>query len=101
AMANHPEALRRPKVSMSKAGEAGGVLDTILDRLAHFMEKSLRLKKKIIGAMIYPAVVTIVAVVILACIMKFVIPAFKKMFTETGVALPPPTPDPIQVSTPL
>lgn len=91
AMGKHPKAFDRLYVNMIKAGEAGGVLDTILDRLSHFMEKSLRLKKKIIGAMIYPMVVTVVAVAILACIMKFVIPAFKKMFTETGISLPAPT----------
>src|SRR5438067_39724 len=78
-------------VNTIKAGEAGDVLDTIFARLAYFMEKSLRLKKKIIGAMIYPAVVTVVAVAILTCIMMFVIPAFKKMFQETGLTLPAPT----------
>jgi type IV pilus assembly protein PilC len=91
AMGKHPKAFDRLYVNMIKAGEAGGVLDTILDRLSHFMEKSLRLKKKIIGAMIYPAVVTVVAVSILACIMVFVIPAFQKMFKETGLTLPAPT----------
>ncbi len=88
AMARHPKAFDRLYVGMIKAGEAGGVLDTILDRLAGFMEKSLRLKKKVIGALVYPAVVTVVAVLILAGIMKFVIPAFKKMFEETGIPLP-------------
>jgi len=88
AMAKHPKAFDRLYVGMIKAGEAGGVLDTILDRLAHFMEKSLRLKKKVIGALIYPIVVTVVAVGILAGIMKFVIPAFQKMFEEVGVSLP-------------
>ncbi|MEZ6187790.1 MAG: type II secretion system F family protein [Planctomycetota bacterium] len=91
AMAKHPKAFDRLYVGMIKAGEAGGVLDTILDRLSLFMEKSLRLKKKVIGAMIYPAVVTIVAVLILAGIMYFVIPAFQKMFEEVGVELPWPT----------
>jgi type IV pilus assembly protein PilC len=88
AMGKHPRAFDRLYVGMIKAGEAGGVLDTILDRLAHFMEKSLRLKKKVIGALIYPIVVTVVAVGILAGIMKFVIPAFQKMFKEVGVNLP-------------
>jgi len=77
AMAKPPRAFDRLYVNMIKAGEAGGVLDTILERLSHFMEKSLRLKKKVIGALIYPIVVTVVAVGILAGIMKFVIPAFK------------------------
>ena len=88
AMAKHPKAFDRLYVGMIKAGEAGGVLDTILDRLSLFMEKSLRLKKKVIGALIYPIVVTVVAVGILAGIMKFVIPAFQKMFKEVGVRLP-------------
>jgi type IV pilus assembly protein PilC len=88
ALQKHPKCFDRLYVGMIKAGEAGGVLDTILDRLAHFMEKSLKLKKKVIGALIYPIVVTIVAVGILAGIMKFVIPAFKKMFEETGITLP-------------
>src|SRR5262245_4223356 len=88
AMNKHPKAFDRLFVNMIKAGEMGGVLDTILERLAHFMEKSLRLKKKVIGALIYPIVVTVVAVGILAGIMKFVIPAFKKMFEETKVQMP-------------
>ncbi|MBL4845256.1 MAG: type II secretion system F family protein [Planctomycetes bacterium] len=91
AMSKHPKAFDRLYVGMIKAGEAGGVLDTILARLAHFMEKSLRLKKKVIGALVYPIVVTVVAVMILAGIMKFVIPAFRQMFEETSVALPAPT----------
>lgn len=88
AMGKHPRAFDRLYVGMIKAGEAGGVLDTILDRLSHFMEKSLRLRKKVIGALIYPVVVTVVAVGILAGIMNFVIPAFQKMFKEVGVSLP-------------
>jgi type IV pilus assembly protein PilC len=98
AMGKHPKCFDRLYVGMIKAGEAGGVLDTILDRLAHFMEKSLKLKKKVIGALIYPIVVTVVAVGILAGIMKFVIPAFKKMFEETGITLPALTEMLIQVS---
>lgn len=88
AMGKHPRAFDRLYVGMIKAGEAGGVLDTILDRLSHFMEKSLRLRKKVVGALIYPVVVTVVAVGILAGIMNFVIPAFQKMFKEVGVSLP-------------
>lgn len=88
ALTKHPKCFDRLYVGMIKAGEAGGVLDTILDRLSSFMEKSLKLKKKVIGALIYPIVVTVVAVGILAGIMKFVIPAFQKMFQETGITLP-------------
>jgi len=88
AFSKHPKVFDRLYVNMIKAGEAGGVLDTILERLAEFMEKSLRLRKKVIGAMIYPLVVSVVAVGILAGIMAFVIPAFKSMFEEIGVELP-------------
>ncbi len=91
AMAKHPKAFDKLFVNMIRAGEAGGVLDTILERLSNFMDKSLRLRKKVIGALVYPIVVTVVAVGILAGIMKFVIPSFKKMFEETGVRLPAPT----------
>jgi len=59
AMGKHPKAFDRLYVGMIKAGEAGGVLDTILDRLAHFMEKSLKLRKKVIGALIYPVAVVL------------------------------------------
>jgi type IV pilus assembly protein PilC len=88
AFSKHPKVFDRLYVNMIKAGEAGGVLDTILERLAQFMEKSLRLRKKVIGALIYPIVVTVVAVGILIGIMKFVIPAFKQMFIEINLPLP-------------
>lgn len=88
AMSKHPKVFDRLYVNMIKAGEAGGVLDTILDRLAEFMEKSLRLKKKVIGAMIYPLVVSIVATGILSGIMVFVIPSFEAMFVEMNLDLP-------------
>jgi type IV pilus assembly protein PilC len=76
---------------MVRAGEIGGVLDSILQRLADFREKSQRLKKQIIGAMIYPAAVIIVAGGILAGILTFIVPKFKKMFEELDVELPPMT----------
>ena len=72
AFANHPRTFDRLYVNMIKAGEAGGILDTILQRLADFMEKAQRLKKKVIGAMIYPIIVMSVAVMILTGIMIFV-----------------------------
>lgn len=87
AFGNHPRVFDRLFVNMIKAGEAGGVLDTILQRLADFMEKAQRLKKKVIGAMIYPIIVMSVAVMILTGIMVFVIPAFKKMFEDQGLEL--------------
>jgi type IV pilus assembly protein PilC len=87
AFGNHPRSFDRLYVNMIKAGEAGGILDTILQRLADFMEKAQRLKKKVVGAMIYPIIVMSVAVMILTGIMIFVIPAFKKMFEEQGMEL--------------
>lgn len=98
AFGKHPKAFNRLYVNMIKAGEAGGVLDVILERLALFMEKDLRLKKKVKGALIYPSVVTVVAVLIVAGIMKFVIPSFQKMFDETGIPLPGMTEALINVS---
>lgn len=91
ALAKYPKSFDRLYISMVKAGEAGGVLDTILNRLAGFMEKSEKLRKKVKGAMIYPAVVITVAVLILVVIMVKVVPAFQKMFTEIGDSLPTPT----------
>jgi type IV pilus assembly protein PilC len=73
---------------MVRAGEAGGVLDVILNRLAGFMEKSQKLKKKIQGAMIYPLAVTCVAGLILVFIMTFVVPSFESMFKDMGRRLP-------------
>jgi type IV pilus assembly protein PilC len=78
-------------VNMVAAGEAGGILDTILNRLAAYIEKAMKLKKKVKGAMIYPAVVTSIAVLVIAVIMIFVVPTFSKMFTQLGGVLPLPT----------
>ena len=91
ALNKHPKTFNKLYVSMVRAGEMGGVLDTILQRLAVFMEKSQKLKKKLIGAMIYPIVVIVVAVGILAFIMTSVVPVFQKMFKEQGLTLPAPT----------
>lgn len=91
ALAKHPKIFDRLYVNMVKAGEAGGVLETILSRLADFLEKSLRLRRRIIGASIYPIVVLTVAVIIIAGIMVFVIPRFERMFSDIGVPLPPTT----------
>ncbi len=88
AMAKHPSAFNRLYTKMVNAGEIGGVLDIILQRLAEFMEKAQRLKRKVIGAMVYPVVVVCVAVGIVVFIMVFIIPKFKEIFTEFGVAMP-------------
>jgi type IV pilus assembly protein PilC len=78
-------------VNMIAAGEAGGILDTILQRLSAYMEKLARLKAKVKGAMTYPIITMIVAVVVVAVIMVFVIPVFQDMFEGLGGSLPVPT----------
>jgi len=88
AMAKHPRAFDRLYSKMVNAGEIGGVLDVILQRLAEFMEKSQRLRRKIRGAMVYPSVVVVVAMAILTFIMVFIIPKFEEIFTDFGVELP-------------
>ncbi|MHC4663004.1 MAG: type II secretion system F family protein [Planctomycetota bacterium] len=88
ALAKHPKTFNKLYVQMVRAGEAGGVLDTILARLATFMEKSLRLRKRVIGASIYPIAVLCVATLILAGIMIFVIPKFKELFEDMGLETP-------------
>jgi len=88
AMAKHPSAFNRLYTKMVNAGEIGGVLDIILQRLANFMEKSQRLRRRIIGAMIYPIVVVLIAVAIVTAIMVFVIPKFKDIFDDFEVELP-------------
>ncbi len=91
AMAKYPRSFDKLYISMVKAGEAGGVLDVILRRLAGFMEKSQKLRKKVKGALVYPIAVITVAIAILVVIMIFVVPAFEKMFQDIGQALPAPT----------
>jgi len=88
SMAKHPKCFDRLYTNMVKAGETGGVLDQILQRLADFMEKAEKLKKRVIAAMIYPAAVVTIAVLILAGIMIFVIPKFKEIFTDMQIELP-------------
>src|SRR5262249_32548942 len=80
AFAKHPRCFDRLYVNMVKAGEAGGALEVILQRLADFKEKAQALKRRIQGAMIYPIVVILVAVAILTFIMVFIIPKFEKIF---------------------
>jgi type IV pilus assembly protein PilC len=91
ALKKHPRVFDDLYVNLVQAGEAGGILDVILTRLAGYIEKTEKLRKKVRGAMIYPAVVTGVAVVVTAVILLFVIPVFEKMFSEVGQSLPAPT----------
>lgn len=91
AMAKSPKVFNRLYINMIKAGEAGGALEVILQRLAEFMERSESLKKKVKGAMIYPVVVIMVAVCILIFIMLKIVPVFAKMFAEFELELPAAT----------
>jgi type IV pilus assembly protein PilC len=88
AMAKHPAAFDRLYCKMVNAGEIGGVLDVILQRLADFMEKAERLKRRIKSALIYPSVVITIAVLIVTGIMYFVIPKFQEIFNDFDVKLP-------------
>lgn len=91
ALGKHPKAFDQLFVNLVAAGEIGGILDTILTRLAAYIEKSMKLKKQIKGAMVYPITIMSIAVVVVGVILVFVIPTFAKMFTEFGGELPAPT----------
>jgi type IV pilus assembly protein PilC len=88
AFAKHPKAFNRLYVNMVAAGETGGVLDTILQRLAEFMEKAQRLKRKVTGAMVYPVCVISFACCIVAGIMIVVVPKFRDIFRDFNTKLP-------------
>ncbi|HEY8470999.1 MAG TPA: type II secretion system F family protein [Longimicrobiales bacterium] len=91
SLRKHPKAFSELYVNMVAAGEAGGILDVILLRLATFLEKADALRRKIKGAMIYPAVIMVVAAAAVATLLIFVIPTFENMFASAGVPLPLPT----------
>jgi type IV pilus assembly protein PilC len=87
----HPAVFTSLYMSMVEAGEAGGFLDTVLNRLAGYIEKTMALRRKVKGAMIYPATIITVAVAVVIFLLIFVIPTFKTLFEGFGAALPLPT----------
>ncbi|MBL7048727.1 MAG: type II secretion system F family protein, partial [Nitrospira sp.] len=91
ALKRHPKVFSDLYANMVAAGESGGILDTILIRLATYIEKAQNLKRKVKGAMVYPSVVMTVAVLVIVIIMVFVVPTFGKMFEQLGGTLPLPT----------
>jgi type IV pilus assembly protein PilC len=91
ALKKYPQQFDDLFVNMVAAGEASGVLDTILKRLSTYLEKAAKLKKRIKGAMVYPAITFLVAIVVVGVIMVFVIPVFEQMFSDFGGQLPAPT----------
>jgi len=91
ALDKHRNAFSALYVNMVAAGEAGGILDTILLRLATFLEKNDAIVRKVKGAMVYPAVIFSIAIIAVVVLLVFVIPTFQQMFEEAGIALPLPT----------
>ncbi|MFD0892344.1 type II secretion system F family protein [Luteolibacter ambystomatis] len=89
SLAQHPKIFNKLYVNMVKAGELGGVLEIVLQRLAEYQEKAHKLKNKIVSAMVYPVIVMFIAVAILVFLMLFIVPKFKEMFSDMpGAELP-------------
>jgi type IV pilus assembly protein PilC len=88
SLAQHPKIFNKLYVNMVKAGELGGVLEIVLNRLAEYQEKAQKLKNKIVSAMVYPVIVMFIAVGILVFLMVFIVPKFKEMFASTDSELP-------------
>lgn len=98
ALSRHPKVFDNLYVNMVQAGETGGVLNAILNRISMFIEKANKLKKKVKGAMIYPCSIIFVAVVVVAILLIFVIPVFAELYGSMGKALPAPTQITINIS---
>jgi type IV pilus assembly protein PilC len=88
SLAQHPRIFNKLYVNMVKAGELGGVLEIVLNRLAEYQEKAQKLKNKIVSAMVYPVIVMFIAIAILVFLMIFIVPKFKEMFATTDSQLP-------------
>jgi type IV pilus assembly protein PilC len=91
ALSKHPKVFNRLYISMVKAGEIGGVLDSVLLRLADTIEKQVELRRKVKSAMTYPAVVAVLVLVIVTAMLLFIIPMFEDLYAELGGKLPAPT----------
>jgi type IV pilus assembly protein PilC len=91
ALSKHPNAFDGLYVNMARAGEAGGVLDVVLLRLAIYLEKMEAIKRRVKGALIYPAIVVFVAILVLSLVIIFVVPTFAEVFKDLGTTLPPLT----------
>jgi len=91
ALKKHPRVFDELFVNLVAAGESGGILDVILNRLSNYMEKAMKLKARVKSAMTYPAIVLFVAMAVVALLLVYVIPVFKKLFEGMGGQLPGPT----------
>jgi type IV pilus assembly protein PilC len=91
ALGQHPKVFDELFVQLVRAGEIGGILDTILQRLGAYIEKNEKLKRRVKGAMVYPIIVLLVAIGVLVVLIAFVVPTFEKMFKDFGGAMPAPT----------
>lgn len=91
ALGKHPKVFDSLFVALVAAGEVGGILDTIMNRLGAYIEKSLKLKKRVKGALVYPAAVLGISIIVVLILLIFVIPVFAKMFESFGGQLPGPT----------
>lgn len=91
ALKKHPHIFNDLYVNMVAAGELGGILDTILNRLSKYIEKSMKLKRQVRSALVYPSTIVAVAAVVIVVLLVWVIPIFSKMFSDFGGVLPLPT----------